>query len=487
MLVQAALDDLEALAEELRAGEDALRPITAGLRDAIERARAGNTAFLTVRPELDGDLDRRSARLTSLADGCDRAALRFRAAGNTAELRATLPGAAGGATARLEGVRLATALFESGSVLRRRAEALFDPPVGPPPFVVDSRREELAIGLVADARWTLIRDVLSDGTVRVTKVSGAAAGIGPGAGASCSVKVDGFTITDVELGAAASTRFSGGTTETWVFDDEAAADGWLEDHRALVLVDPVGLHHLGLGGAGTPDERTEEVSGAELLDAFAALGLLDASGTVRAGTRGEATVRRNDDGTLTLSTTAAVDVAAEGRVGLDGSLQAGSRTTVELTVDPGRGELVSFEQRIVELDEAGRALTVDGAVASGSASAAATRLNGLHLYESTFSLDFSDPRTAAALQTGLGADVSSLEGKLTAIGAALVLDPRAVQASSLLVTERTVPTDQQWAVGCDIDAIVGQVPISAATGTSHQRTVAAAFKPPGETRLRPAV
>ena len=46
------------------------------------------------------------------------------------------------------------------------------------------------------------------------------------------MKVDGFTITEVELGAAASTRFSGGTTETWVFDDEAAADAWLEEHRA---------------------------------------------------------------------------------------------------------------------------------------------------------------------------------------------------------------------------------------------------------------
>lgn len=487
MLVQAAVEDLDALARQLRTEEEALRPVATGLRDAIDVAWATNAAFLAPRPDLDGELDRRAARVVALADGCDAAATRFRVAGSTSALRAALPGAAGSAAARIEAVRLATALVASDSFLRRRAAAFFDGAAAAPPFVVDSQREDLSIGLVADAQWSLARDVLSDGTVRVTRTTGAASGIGPGLGASCSLKLNGWTVAEAALGAAATTRFNGGTSETWVFADEVSADAWLAEHRTGLLLDPVGLHHVGLGGAGTPDERTEEVGGGELLDAFASLGLLDAVGTARAGTRDEAIVRRNDDNTVTVSVTSAVELSAEGRAGVAGSLQSGFGSTMELTVDPARGALVSFEQRIVELDEAGRALTVDEAVHTGSATAAGDRLDGLHVYESRFSVDFTDARTAAALQAELGADVSTLEGKVTAIGAALVLDPRAVQASALLMTERTVAADRQWAAGCDLDAIVGEVPVAASIGRGSQQTVAAAYKAPGEERTRPAV
>ncbi len=78
---------------------------------------------------------------------------------------------------------------------------------------------------------------------------------------------------------------------------------------------------------------------------------------------------------------------------------------------------------------------------------------------------------------------TELTSRTDAVRAALELDPAAINAAAVLVTERTAPTDQQWAFGCDIEAIVGTVPIAVAQGLSSQRTVAAAYKAPGQEAL----
>ncbi|MGE0727425.1 MAG: hypothetical protein AB7O92_03445 [Acidimicrobiia bacterium] len=482
ILVNAAVDDLEALARALRATDAELLPTLRTLEAAIEAAWSTNGTLLGPRPTLDAELAAQRQRIGGLADGCDAAALRFRVAGSTTDLRAALPGLAGGPAARLAARRLAMSVLDAAGAVRAAAVAAFATDAGPPPFVVRSQTEEVRVAVVGDVGVRLVREVRSDGSVRVTKVGDVSAAVGPGAGLACRVKADGVVLVDGSLGAAASTRFGAGTTESWLFPDEEAADAWLEVNRYTVLVNPGGLGHFGLG-APTPDERTEQLALGEVLEAGASLGLAELTALAGGSSTTEAAVRRNDDGTVTIIQTSAVEVSAEGQVVLAGSVQAGLHTTVELTVDLVEGRLVSCTQTITDVDRAGLELTLPDALRAGAMSATATTLPGLHRYETEIVLDLTDARTVDALERELGIDAGDRTGQLEAVRAALELDPAAINAAAVLVTERTTPTDQQWAFGCDIEAIVGTVPIAVSQGLSSQRTVAAAYKAPGQEAL----
>ncbi|MEZ5233094.1 MAG: hypothetical protein R2749_10355 [Acidimicrobiales bacterium] len=266
ILVNAAVDDLEALARALRATDAELLPTLRTLEAAIEAAWSTNGTLLGPRPTLDAELAAQRQRIGGLADGCDAAALRFRVAGSTTDLRAALPGLAGGPAARLAARRLAMSVLDAAGAVRAAAVAVFVTDAGPPPFVVRSQTEEVRVAVVGDVGVRLVREVRSDGSVRVTKVGDVSAAVGPGAGLACRVKADGVVLVDGSLGAAASTRFGAGTTESWLFPDEEAADAWLEVNRYTVLVNPGGLGHFG-PGAPTPDERTEQLALGEVLEA----------------------------------------------------------------------------------------------------------------------------------------------------------------------------------------------------------------------------
>ena len=119
---------------------------------------------------------------------------------------------------------LATALF--GRAPRRPAA----------PYVVSTTTETLALSWMVDSSLTYIRQVLSDGTVRMTELLETGSSlVGVGLGGHCSAAVDGHTLIEHGVLLSASVDAAGAAGRTWVFAGQRAADRWWQQRRNAVM------------------------------------------------------------------------------------------------------------------------------------------------------------------------------------------------------------------------------------------------------------
>jgi hypothetical protein len=153
-----------------------------------------------------------------------------------------------------------------------------------------------------------------------------------------------------------------------------------------------------------------------------------------------------------------------------------------VTADLG-GNIVAVSVRTVKLDEPGLAPELGDAGDVGSMSATTTRLDELSVYESELVVDFRDGRTRNELEAALGIDLTDRASQVRAALAVVQQAPTAVRAASVTVLERSAPNDQMWGVACSVPQIL-EVDLGVGHGQISQRTLAAAYKAPGEDQLR---
>ncbi|MFM7063441.1 MAG: hypothetical protein ACKO04_08110 [Actinomycetes bacterium] len=495
--VEATLADLELLAVRLGRLDDDVRPYAGRLAAAIERAWATNPGLLGPISTLDGELGGLGRRSRDLTVAIDRARHRLDEAGGGLLVAAT-----GSTTLRHLAAAAATPAGHGidPALWRLLSTALFGRPPRSetPPYVVSTSTETLAVSTVVDTAITYVREVLSDGSVRITELLESGAGIvGAGLGARCSLAVDGHTLVDHGLRLSATLGAAGTAGQTWVFAGEAAAERWWRERRrglqvsAFLRAFPLGggaltrLHRWVTGhdpdpdGSG-PDESFEEVSITGTAEASGSDPLTAVALSAFIG----ATVRRSHDGTITVSTpfgataNARVGVVPqapwrESTIGLEGG--------IELTLRNGAPTMITV--RSLAVDRSG--IDVTGAEQLGLVPVEGG-IDDVSVYETTIELDLTDESVRTLVNASLP-DGSERPGAATLAGLwALLADERLLRAATVTVLERALPAEQLWRVSCSWDLPGRSGSFGATTGHTSQETRHVWFKAPGEATVRPA-
>jgi len=495
--VEATPADLELLAVRLGRLDDDVRPYAGRLTAAIERAWATNPGLLGPVSTLDGELVGLGRRSRDLTVAIDRARHRLDEAGGGLLLAAT-----GSATLRHLAAASAAPAGRSidPALWRLLSTALFGRPPRSetPPYVVSTSTETLAVSTVVDTAITYVRDVLSDGSVRITELLESGAGIvGAGLGARCSLAVDGHTLVDHGLRLSATIGAAGTAGQTWVFAGEAAAERWWRERRRALQMEaflravPFGsgaltrLHRWVTGrdpdpdGSG-PDESFEELS---VTAAAEAAGSGPLTAVVLSAFVG-ATVRRSDDGTVTVTTpfggaaTATVGLLPpvpwhQSTIGLEGG--------VELTLRNGEPTLITV--RSLAVDRAG--IDVTGAEQLGLVPVEGG-IDEVSVYETTIELDLTDESVRTLVTASLpGGSERPGAAVLAGLGA-LLADERLLRTASVTVLERALPAEQLWRVSCAWDLPGRSGSFGVTTGHTSRQTRHVWFKAPGEATVRPA-
>ena len=495
--VEATMADLELLVVRLGRLDDDVRPCAGALAAAIERAWSANPGLLGPVSTLDGELDGLGRRSRDLTVAIDRARHRLDEAGG-----GLLRAATGSATLRHLAV---AAAVPAGRTIDPRLWRLLStailgrpPRSEAPPYVVTTSTETLAVSAVVDTSITYVREVLSDGSVRITELLESGAGIvGAGLGARCALAVDGHTLVDHGLRLSATLSAAGTAGQTWVFAGQAAAERWWRERRRALQVSAV-LRAVPLGGealtrlhrwvtghgpgpdGSDPDESFEQVSVTAAAEAAGS----DPLTVVALGAFAGATVRRSDDGTITVSTP--FGAGANTQVGVPLRVpwqQATSRLEggIELTLRNGSPTTITV--RSLAVDRAG--IDVTGAEQLGLVPVEGG-IDDVSVYETTVELDLTD-ESVLALVTNSLPDGSERSGAAVLAGlGALLADERLLRAASVTVLERGLPVEQLWRVSCAWDLPGRSGSFGATTGHTSQQTRHVWFKAPGEPTVRPA-
>lgn len=497
--ISAAVEDLEELARRCGEIDEEIRATILPLDTALQLVWRSSGARLAGATDVVVDLRGHLRAAAEVADAAVGGARRLAAAGSDGNF---LVGSGGAPRGLLRGgLALETmGAARAGLGLVARIARAFRSPSAAPYVTRTVRRVHEAAVMGHGVRYEMLREEMSDGSVRLSVVDETSASYGVGIGAACHLAVDGFTVYSGSGLASAEVALSRASGRTWSFPSAEAADRWWGDHHrqiegeiALKLLAPGGDLAVGTArrlGFGTgddldPDERFDEVAGGGHAAAQAGLRFLGGGAAAQVSAEGGGTVRVNDDDSVTVTVTTEATASAQHDVngpfaGYVGA-QLGAMVSVALTTSPG-GDLTRISLRTVEVDGAGQRPSLEGATRPGSVVAGEEEP---HVYETTLDLDLTDPATRAAVETTMGLDLDRPGDQVLAALGSVTLDPRTILAGRITVVERTLPEDQTWAVGCDLDLPVAKGSASATTGQSSAETVAVWDKATGATDFTP--
>ncbi len=513
--IQAALTDLMRLRGESAALDNDLARWPGELEAALDRAWATSAPVLGTRTDLDQQMASQLRAGAGLVDGTTAAVTRLARAGSDSPALRVVPA---GSPRSPSGRLLRTLALDRTSRLAGlfwgRIENLFSGDGRSRRAHVVQTSTESYGGTVLWARGstTLIREVMSDGTVRITAMQQGSLELDIGWGAEIARKVAGVEFSSGQGSLNVRGEVMGAMAQSWTFPGEAAAEAFLDQHRwqllgqALLPGGSLGAAVLErardalLGEGGLPPfkeayvEVSLEVALNAGLSASGGLGQLLAM-LVPVGAQARATaslavsdrVRIHDNGSVTLIRSGAALAeagfdAVAWSAGTSGQAAAGANLAIEVTASRS-GQLEQVVMRRESLADPGQQISLAEALSSTYASSSFG--NTLHQYESTLTLDLTDPEVRAAVEAALGLDLDSAADQVQAALAVLLLQPAVLRTAHVSVLERGAVQDNVTKLGVNVEAGPVDFEAGGEGGTTTQATTTAWEKRSGSLDLLP--